>query len=1019
MANGQLATCDMPGLYVPGRWLDSGRYIASRLSCIDPLEHAAEASEKDLCIPKDVARWAHTKLKFDHNAKQLAVNSRYIMYFLKEGQVRVVHQNGVNRYKLTNSTRASVIDMALVSIAYGRPYALLILDMSPTITIFSSSSGDEDAWDKVLEFVFHEDRPKRVLVHPHNWSNCFVSVHHDGTIWAWSVKRLMSCPAFEMGGRSGCHIVAFNEQVKRAAGSAGSFGPPGFSILSKDDAEDWLFRDATFTPQGFFFAVLTKTGVHIWSITVRDDAPPVLSGERFVAIDAPRSGDLTSLHFLGRIDRKSPIASETADVLVIGANENSDILLYEFHPEKDERVGCLVQAIQFSSPETHFSRFTGCLEVSDRHNTIVFTVKDSGQIFVMPVVEGWNESSGLPISMVQRIGIEDQMHQTCVILGKSMSNPQNERDSTVFVFRVRNLNEKDKPAVDVRVYEISRVKMLEAARLHQEEGLSGGQTTSLLNPSVPELVPLSGPLMERSSPSSGPAQSGQTVPSLPPRGRDGMQTVSDLGKQTPDLKKLFHDHSEMMDQLSNDLSRTLEKTAAQQSQRILAEIQEALSAVPMGEAVSKVKEARENCLRQERDTQSIVKDCFKFWTEHTNSILGSAIQKELVRISDGVVAILAIQLSQSRKFCDALARGVEKSNAIPSKQVIQALSGGGGKGDPSIQDNLGSFLAEALSETLAPVLRQELRAHFEQELVPLISQHMRTILASVHSNMTKCFEGVAAEQEKTVKQLVKDLTPVIQKQLNQVHHIVAARKTNGMANGAAVHNMSDSDLDDLIHTVHSEVIAPLQQRVEELTAQIQKLKEQARRLEQRHQQCIAQTMGAVDSVSAQASSRRTRAVSLDEEFEGQASELIKLFNSGQQQEAFVRAMQYQTQVGHEFDFMGVVCDLVPEPYAWLHSGPDGGCPLSSQVQMLVMLALARQLTYQSIGVEACDMKMTWMTELWIEYNIEDTTVADHASDLCTQMLNALESPEALAQSSHSKIRNLSRQVRKAQEMLRR
>ena len=85
-------------------------------------------------------------------------------------------------------------------------------------------------------------------------------------------------------------------------------------------------------------------------------------------------------------------------------------------------------------------------------------------------------------------------------------------------------------------------------------------------------------------------------------------------------------------------------------------------------------------------------------------------------MSDGFASSLAQQLSQSRKFTEAIARGVQKTGGIGAKQALETL-----RPAKQLQEIVSGALGDTLQVSLAPVFKQELRTHFEQKLAPLIA----------------------------------------------------------------------------------------------------------------------------------------------------------------------------------------------------------------------------------------------------------------------------------------------------------
>ncbi|CAK0847894.1 unnamed protein product [Prorocentrum cordatum] len=78
------------------------------------------------------------------------------------------------------------------------------------------------------------------------------------------------------------------------------------------------------------------------------------------------------------------------------------------------------------------------------------------------------------------------------------------------------------------------------------------------------------------------------------------------------------------------------------------------------QALAKVSEAREAQAAGQRGLQSAVRRAADSWAEQSSLAVTTMLQKELSKISDGVAVTLAQQLSQSKRFCEALAKGVQR-----------------------------------------------------------------------------------------------------------------------------------------------------------------------------------------------------------------------------------------------------------------------------------------------------------------------------------------------------------------------
>merc|ERR1712217_21402 len=115
--------------------------------------------------------------------------------------------------------------------------------------------------------------------------------------------------------------------------------------------------------------------------------------------------------------------------------------------------------------------------------------------------------------------------------------------------------------------------------------------------------------------------------------------------------------------------------------------------------------------------------------------------------------------------------------------------------------------------SLCPVIRNELRSHFEQELAPLIGQRVGEMMSSFRDRMGECLEGIASEHEQAAKRLGRELGPVVADELRQVSRVVEQYRN---ASGSAVTSISDAQLDELARTVEVEVIRPMHARIQDL-----------------------------------------------------------------------------------------------------------------------------------------------------------------------------------------------------------
>jgi len=425
-----------------------------------------------------------------------------------------------------------------------------------------------------------------------------------------------------------------------------------------------------------------------------------------------------------------------------------------------------------------------------------------------------------------------------------------------------------------------------------------------------------------------------------------------------------------------------------------------------------VREAKDLTQACERNLSVNVKKAADTWAEASAGVVAGTLQKELSKISDGVAAALAQQLSQSRRFCEALAKGVQMSGGTATKQALQAL-----RPPKQLQDTVSSAMTEALQDSLAPVFRTELRAHFEKELVPLIAQRVNEMMTSFRDRMIECLDGIATKQEQAAKRLGQHVAPLVAEELKQVEKILAQKTAAGEGAAGGASAISQTQLDELASAVNTEVIAPLHTRIKDLTAQVQTLREEARQLERRWSAC---KMNGADDRTGPSSATFPVPVAVAspaEVEEGQVREVQQLFASGRTSQAFMRGMAFQQAAVHT-DFLNVLCDLVPtSPGEWLSVEEEGASsPLSMEAKMLFMLSLARQLSTGGLSDDDMVRKMEWVNELWFAFDLQDSNVATNASRLCTQLLEALEGAECKGTSA-TQLRRLRQGIKVAARLL--
>lgn len=486
----------------------------------------------------------------------------------------------------------------------------------------------------------------------------------------------------------------------------------------------------------------------------------------------------------------------------------------------------------------------------------------------------------------------------------------------------------------------------------------------------------------------------------------------------------------LMKQCAASFVKGLDKRRPEMAERLLNEVAEQLKATVelagaerdlVEQALAKVHEARDVQAAGERSIGSAVRKATDSWLDASAAATQGVLQKELAKISDGVAASLAQQLSQSRKFSEVLAKGVQRCSGAATKQALEAL-----RPAKAVQDSLSAALMDGLNESLAPVFRTEIRAHFEQELAPLIEKRVGEMMSTLRDKMSEVLGGIASEHEQAAQRLARDIGPVVAQELRDVERILARRSAEAGSAAGGADGISEEQVDELLQSVHTEVIAPLQGRIRDLTAQVRMLREDAKDLERRWSACQLGSGGdllrAAPGSAAAAAGIGTSAMASEEDEEAQVKEMQRLFRDGKEEEAFVKAMNLQGQAKHT-DFLGRVCALAGPPAEWLDADSrDDGCPLSMQVKMLLMLSLAKQLQDRAQPVIFSEAehaeKVEWINELWFAFDPQDSAVSANSAALCSQLTDVLEkASEGGGRASSDSLRKLKRSVKSAAKLM--
>ncbi|CAL1134506.1 unnamed protein product [Cladocopium goreaui] len=868
----------------------------------------------------------------------LASNPSYVIYAFKEGSIRVINQSAKDHFKLSNASKARIVDLALTADVTVNDYPdtlLLCLDEEGNITIFelevveAGSSGTERT--RWLEVALREvDMPQRVILQPQD-SRWFVTIHA-------SSLRLWSLPQIKQEISMGTTLHPTAPQLQRCCCSVPLPAPA---------------HDVAFSIDGTCLLALTKGSLMVWKR--QESERPGLQLIQQLAIqsdeDFPEHPEM--LRFVGTKD---------VQALVLASASGCDLRVYSFSPRSPSPVGPLMQLLRLAPAG---SSAIARLEVDKtEHRTLAASFTNRNCFILLPLVQGWSTSSRIAFPFAQRFGACAPCSHHALMTALSLKKTIKD----LFLYRAtRAVDQDGKWNIVVHQLPENMVRPQEAKL--KVEVKPPEQKLKV------EVKPPEQKTPEEQSPEVSPQVNGF-------KGHDeGEEAEEPEAAASSSAQKHDVVDKEFVKQIAASFVKGLEKRKADLAERIVSEVAKSRGKSGMenevlNQVLAKVKEVREVQAASEKSLQAAARQASDAWAETSAASMASQLSKEFGKISDGVAATLAKELAQSRKFCEALARGVQKSQAAATKQALEALR------PQEIQESLG--FGESLEETLAPVFKEELRAHFEQELGPLIGLRVTEMLSAFREQMTECLKGIAVEHEQAALRLGRDLAPVVAEELKEVKDLLQTSGSSGSR------SLSEAELEDLSRQVEVEVIQPLHARVKELTSQVKALRVEVEQLQR--------------TEGKQPSSPEAEA--------SQARELQQLFQEGSVEDAFERALQRQEHARY-VDFLEQLCSLV-QPDQWLNEEP-AGLHLGSQVKMKLMYALAQQLSDKSLDEGIFHSKVEWINELWLGLDLGDKAL--QAKDLCTKMIEALERAEGPGR--EQALRKLKRTLQQAAKMLER
>eukprot|EP00927_Polykrikos_kofoidii_P053924 TRINITY_DN48440_c0_g1_i1.p1 TRINITY_DN48440_c0_g1~~TRINITY_DN48440_c0_g1_i1.p1 ORF type:complete len:1090 (+),score=154.97 TRINITY_DN48440_c0_g1_i1:44-3271(+) len=1044
-------------------------FFTSDRAVFNPLHGIEEGKSSVPSRTTDISKMKGQSFSCRPNAQLVVVSGQYIVYAMKEGTLRIIPTAGnVEMFRVSNQTGNPIIDMSLYGLSRdnssGTGAPLLFLDNGGHVTwvdVFRvSRARTDEARQNVprTELIFSEnDFPLRVLTHPTD-ANLALTFHKDcATIL--TLSKFADTPATGTSRRGEFTFV--EHEIRRSSVASHAFQ----TFYWMPCGELNPFVDGLITPTGSHILILTRQQLFVWVMSVgkRGESPCIRLTQQLALTQLPTTLPIESVRVVGS-------DSAAAQVLMFVAPETCEFHIYEFFSSREEPVALLAQSIGFASENgMHVERVS--VDCSS-YEIITISIAGHGCLVFLPLARGWvNAECGVPFPNAQIVRIGETAHQLTTLL--------NDDQAKILVYRANNFKrvKDDLPGctvvVDERVparHPPARViphkskKLLEATSETAEKFLvppteflavpPSAHDSDLIVASDPQMSPLleselgdgaltkppEATLASQSTlPQFGKPETPLSESSLAPPGltlpSSAGHSAGNSGAGPSQGQSLVVDRAYVR-QIAANFAKGLDSRRGDLADKFVADIAAAIAdsggtnsssglgvseadLLALKHALAKIREAREAQLSSEEALSAAVRKASDSWAEASATNVSAVLQRELAKTVDGVAVTLAQQLSQSRRFHEAVARGVQRVGNGASKQAFEAL-----RPPKQLQEAVTTALGEALHESLAPVLRQELRAHFEQELAPLISRRLNEMTSSFREKMSECIEGIAEEQEEAAKRLGKEIAPAVAVEMAEVEKVVA--RFRGSASALSPSATAAAE-DEMVRQLEKDFVMPLVARVQDLTSQVQALRQEARELERRWTSACS-AFGASrgpDVMPPTPNLTGLGGLGKVESEEQQAVSLERLFNGGCAEEAFTKAIALQQRAQH-VDFLGRLCALSSGQVGdWLEAQGERASPLSMKLKMLLMLALARQLSgHRQDGAPGLDLspadcasKIEWIMELWLAFKTDDPSVQGGALDFCKQLTEQLKNtPEDIGE-GRVVLRRLTSQVRLEMKLL--
>jgi len=680
--------------------------------------------------------------EFEGGSLQCVVNQMFISYPMKDGMCRLINQNGVDKYKICNSSSKRFLDLSL---SYADDNLLATLDQNGIVSLWRV---EQTSGAYLVDFHMPPHETVRRVILDRTQGSEFMLTVHDNHVRVWhikSVKKLLAEP-------SQCKV--------RDAPGHGGRKTPIMSIECDDD---------------FFDLVTAKWEIPsfqtmCWGVDQRSMVVGCSEGLQILNLEEPSGDDIGAPTITVRLPLQpmSNISSlnilegfhDESKVLVIGKDDDTT---FEFH--KYENGLEVLQTIMFRTASGD-SMKAGLVSVNrerpEERDVLVVAQEqfmDAAAIqeqvdasadasegkIPMPMqtilcmrLSAYKQENWTPIHSVLKIPCPDSSMTLQTVTGMpstqsegqsmffflSHNRLQSTRGSVIYCQSVNHnvINSYDMedyplettPQVEEELVESQRQGLaLEEVRMEEEEPEHEEMPSAMQSPTRLRTPP---PGLEAEVTPTGDEASNEVA-----NGTD----AAEVTEFTPELTK------DLLRQLGKVVSQELEKSKGESTDKINGIVQNAFEETDhmlsrqLAQAMTMVDDGATNGNAKERDAnwsfEAYVHQVMKYarqsveeGTQRAMEELAPQLERELHKTAEDMANMILSELTD-KHLAPSVGLTQPKSIAKPPMEAPRPSA-------QFIQETIHKVIPDVLERTISQNVQAQIRTLFDANVVPILEK---------------------------------------------------------------------------------------------------------------------------------------------------------------------------------------------------------------------------------------------------------------------------------------------------------